>query len=129
MIPTSTGAAKAIGLVIPDLKGKLDGMAVRVPTPNVSLVDLVAETEKSTSVEEVNETFKKAALGPLKGILEFCELPLVSRDFNGNPASSIVDAQSTNVIGGNLVKVLSWYDNEWGYSNRLLDLVKYVVAR
>jgi len=129
MIPTTTGAAKAVGLVLPQLKGKLDGMAVRVPTPNVSLVDLVAQTEKSTSVDEVNETFKKAALGPLKGILEFCELPLVSRDFNGNPASSIVDAQSTNVIGGNLVKVLSWYDNEWGYSNRLLDLVKYVVAR
>jgi len=129
MIPTTTGAAKAVGLVLPQLKGKLDGMAVRVPTPNVSLIDLVAETEKPTSVEEVNAALKQAAEGPLRGILEFCELPLVSRDFNGNPHSSILDAQSTNVIGGNLVKVLSWYDNEWGYSNRLLDLVRYVSAR
>jgi glyceraldehyde 3-phosphate dehydrogenase len=129
MIPTTTGAAKAVGLVLPELKGKLDGMAVRVPTPNVSLVDLVAETARETSVEEVNSVLRKAAEGPLKGILEYCETPLVSRDFNGNPASSVVDAQSTNVIGGNLVKVLSWYDNEWGYSNRLLNLVQYIAAR
>jgi glyceraldehyde 3-phosphate dehydrogenase len=126
MIPTSTGAAKAVGLVLPQLKGKLDGMAVRVPTPNVSLIDLVVETEKQTTVAEVNAVMKKAAEGPLKGILEYCELPLVSRDFNGNPASSIIDSLTTNVIGGNMVKVISWYDNEWGYSNRLLDLVRYV---
>jgi glyceraldehyde 3-phosphate dehydrogenase len=126
MIPTTTGAAKAVSLVLPELKGKLDGMAVRVPTPNVSVVDLVVETERQTSAEEVNAAFKKAAEGPLKGILEFCEQPLVSRDFNGNPASSIVDAEITSVIGGNMVKVLSWYDNEWGYSNRLLDLTRYM---
>jgi glyceraldehyde 3-phosphate dehydrogenase len=129
MIPTTTGAAKAVSLVLPQLKGKLDGLAVRVPTPNVSLVDLVVETEKSTSVEEVNAALKKAAEGPLRGILEYCDLPLVSRDFNGNPASSIVDSLTTSVISGNMVKVLSWYDNEWGYSNRILDLVKYVAAR
>jgi glyceraldehyde 3-phosphate dehydrogenase len=126
MIPTTTGAAKAVSLVLPELKGKLDGMAVRVPTPNVSVVDLVVETERQTTVEEVNAAFKKAAEGPLRGILEFCEQPLVSRDFNGNPASSIVDAEITSVIGGNMVKVLSWYDNEWGYSNRLLDLTRYM---
>jgi glyceraldehyde 3-phosphate dehydrogenase len=129
MIPTTTGAAKAVGLVLPQLKGKLDGMAVRVPTPNVSLIDLVVETERQTSIDEVNAAFKQAADGPLKGILEYCELPLVSRDFNGNPASSIIDAQTTNVIGGNMVKVISWYDNEWGYSNRLLDLVRYVARK
>jgi glyceraldehyde 3-phosphate dehydrogenase len=129
MIPTTTGAAKAVALVLPQLKGKLDGMAVRVPTPNVSLVDLVVETEKATSAEAVNATFKKAAEGPLKGILDYCELSLVSIDFNGNPASSTIDAQSTTVIGGSMVKVLSWYDNEWGYSNRIVDLAKYIVAR
>ncbi len=129
MIPTTTGAAKAVALVLPQLKGKLDGMAVRVPTPNVSLVDLVVQTEKKTSVEGVNAVMKKAAEGPLKGILQYCELPLVSHDFNGNPASSIVDALSTAVIEGSMVKVLSWYDNEWGYSNRLLDLVKYVAGK
>jgi glyceraldehyde 3-phosphate dehydrogenase len=129
MIPTTTGAAKAVGLVLPQLKGKLDGMAVRVPTPNVSLIDLVVETERQTSIDEVNAALKQAADGPLKGILEYCELPLVSRDFNGNPASSIIDAQTTNVIGGNMVKVISWYDNEWGYSNRLLDLVRYVARK
>ena len=129
MIPTTTGAAKAVGLVLPQLKGKLDGMAVRVPTPNVSLIDLVVETEKQTTVEEVNAALKAAAEGPLKGILEYCDAPLVSRDFNGNPASSIIDALTTNVIGGNLVKVISWYDNEWGYSNRLLDLVRYVARK
>jgi len=129
MIPTTTGAAKAVSLVLPSLKGKLDGLAVRVPTPNVSLVDLVVETEKSTTVEEVNAALKKAADGPLKGILDYCEAPLVSCDFNGSPASSTVDAESTNVIGGNMVKVMSWYDNEWGYSNRVLDLVSYIASK
>ncbi|MEJ2197015.1 MAG: type I glyceraldehyde-3-phosphate dehydrogenase [Desulfuromonadales bacterium] len=124
MIPTTTGAAKAVSLVLPELKGKLDGLAVRVPTPNVSLVDLVVETEKTTSVEEVNAALKTAANGSLKGILDFCETPLVSIDFNGNPASSSVDAATTSVIAGNMVKVMSWYDNEWGYSNRIVDLVK-----
>jgi glyceraldehyde 3-phosphate dehydrogenase len=127
MIPTTTGAAKAVSLVLPQLKGKLDGLAVRVPTPNVSLVDLVVTTEKDTSAAEVNAAFKAAAGGPLQGILEFCELPLVSRDFNGNPASSIVDGQTTTVIGGNMVKVMAWYDNEWGYSNRVVDLVGYLI--
>jgi glyceraldehyde 3-phosphate dehydrogenase len=129
MIPTSTGAAKAVSLVLPSLKGKLDGMAVRVPTPNVSLIDLVVETEKNTSAEEVNAALKKAAEGPLKGILEFCEVPLVSKDFNGNSASSIIDAPYTSVIGGNMVKIMSWYDNEWGYSNRLLDLTSLVAKK
>lgn len=123
MIPTTTGAAKAVALVLPELKGKLDGLAVRVPTPNVSLVDLVVETEKATSIEEVNGALKAAAEGPLKGILNFCEEPLVSIDFNGNPASSSVDAATTSVIQGTMVKVMSWYDNEWGYSNRVVDLV------
>ncbi len=129
MIPTTTGAAKAVSLVLPQLKGKLDGLAVRVPTPNVSLVDLVVTTEKETSVAAVNAALKAAANGPLKGILEFCELPLVSKDFNGNPASSIVDAMTTTVIGGNMVKVMSWYDNEWGYSNRVVDLVTFLVKK
>jgi glyceraldehyde 3-phosphate dehydrogenase len=124
MIPTTTGAAKAVALVLPELKGKLDGLAVRVPTPNVSLVDLVVETEKSTSVEEVNAALQAAADGPLKGILAYCEAPLVSCDFNGDPSSSTVDAATTTVIGGTMVKVMSWYDNEWGYSNRIVDLVK-----
>jgi len=128
MIPTTTGAAKAVTLVLPELKGKLDGMAVRVPTPNVSLIDLVVETEKSTSVDEVNSVMKQSAEGPLRGILEYCELPLVSRDFNGNPASSVIDAPFTAVMEGNMVKVLSWYDNEWGYSNRLFDLARFIAA-
>ncbi len=126
MIPTTTGAAKAVSLVLPELKGKLDGLAVRVPTPNVSLVDLVVETEKATTVEDVNAALKAAAEGPLKGILAYCEEPLVSIDFNGNPASSSIDAATTSVIGGTMVKVMSWYDNEWGYSNRIVDLVKLV---
>ncbi len=129
LIPTTTGAAKAVSLVLPELKGKLDGMAIRVPTPNVSLIDVVVETEKETSAEEVNAALQRASNEELKGILDYCELPLVSRDFNGNPASSTVDALSTSVIGGNLVKVLSWYDNEWGYSNRVLDLVTYLARR
>ncbi len=126
MIPTTTGAAKAVSLVLPELKGKLDGMAVRVPTPNVSVVDLVVETEKATSIEEVNAAMKAAADGEMKGILDYIDLPLVSVDFNGSPASSSLDSKTTNVIGGNMVKVLTWYDNEWGYSNRVFDLVRYI---
>ena len=123
MIPTSTGAAKAVGLVLPHLQGKLDGLAVRVPTPNVSLVDLVAELKKPATVEEINAAMKNAASGPLKGILEYCDLPLVSSDFNGNDASSIFDAGNTRVIDGNMAKVFAWYDNEWGYSCRVVDLI------
>ncbi|MBD1399120.1 type I glyceraldehyde-3-phosphate dehydrogenase [Pelovirga terrestris] len=129
MIPTTTGAARVTSLVLPALKGKLDGMAIRVPTPNVSLVDLVVETEKETSIEEVNRAMKKASENELKGILDYCELPLVSRDFNGSPASSTLDALNTNVIGGKMVKVLTWYDNEWGYSHRVVDLVNYVAKK
>lgn len=126
IIPTTTGAAKATALVLPQLKGKLEGMAIRVPTPNVSLVDLVVETEKSTSIDEVNAAMLKASENGLKGILDYCDLPLVSRDFNGSPASSTFDSLITNVLGGNMVKVLTWYDNEWGYSNRVFDLVRYI---
>ncbi len=129
MIPTTTGAAKAVGLVLPELKGKLDGYAMRVPTPDVSVVDLVALTEKSTTTEEVNAAFKKAAAGPLKGILLYSEEELVSKDYTGNQYSSIVDAGFTKVIDGNLVKVVAWYDNEWGYSCRVRDLVKFVAAK
>ena len=126
-IPTTTGAAKAIGLVIPDLKGKIDGIAIRVPTPNVSLVDLVAVINKPTTAEEVNAALKEAANGELKGILDYTEEPLVSVDFMANSHSSIVDGLSTKVIDGTLVKVLAWYDNEWGYSCRLADLIKFVM--
>jgi glyceraldehyde 3-phosphate dehydrogenase len=126
MIPTTTGAAAAVSLVLPELKGKLDGMAIRVPTPNVSIVDLVAELERDVTKEEVNNALKEAAEGSLKGILGVCEDLLVSSDFNGNPLSSIVDAACTNVISGNMVKVLSWYDNEWGYSNRIKDLIEMI---
>ncbi len=129
IIPTTTGAAKALGLVLPDLKGKMDGCSMRVPTPNVSLVDLVVFTEKATTVEEVNAALKKAAEGPLKGILEFCTDELVSIDFRGNPRSSIVDAGFTKVIDGNCVKVTAWYDNEWGYSCRVRDLINFVAKR
>ncbi len=129
MIPTSTGAAKAVALVIPELKGKFDGISVRVPTPNVSLVDVVMNVEKETSTEEVNQTLKAAANGPLKGILAFSEEPLVSIDFKGNSNSSIVDAENTKVIGGTCVKVLAWYDNEWGYSCRVRDLVKFIAEK
>jgi glyceraldehyde 3-phosphate dehydrogenase len=129
IIPTSTGAAKAIGLVLPELKGKLDGISLRVPTPNVSVVDLTAEIEKSTTKAEINEVMKAAAEGPLKGILQFSEEPLVSIDFRGNPHSSILDAPYTAVLEGNLVKLLSWYDNEWGYSSRVVDLVAYLVEK
>jgi glyceraldehyde 3-phosphate dehydrogenase len=129
MIPTSTGAAKAVALVLPELKGKFDGIAVRVPTPNVSLVDVVIETEKPTTTEEVNAALKNAANEELNGILAFETEPLVSTDFRKNSNSSIVDAEYTKVIGGNMVKILSWYDNEWGYSCRVRDLVKYLGSR
>ena len=128
-IPTSTGAAKAVGLVLPALQGKMHGLAIRVPTANVSLVDLVAETERVVTVEEVNAALRKAADGELKGILGFCEEPLVSVDFCGNSLSSIVDGLSTSVVDGTLIKVLSWYDNEWGYSSRIHDLVKFIASR
>ncbi len=129
MIPTSTGAARAVSLVLPELKGKLDGLAVRVPVPTVSLVDLVAEVERPITAEELNAAFKEAANGRLKGILEFCEEECVSVDFKANPHSSIIDAPSTKVIGGNLVKVLSWYDNEWGFSSRMKDLILYMASK
>ena len=129
MIPTSTGAAKAVALVMPELKGKFDGISVRVPTPNVSLVDVVMEVERETNKDEVNKALKDAANEQLHGILAFSEEPLVSVDFRKNPNSSIVDADYTKVIGGNLVKVLSWYDNEWGYSCRVRDLIKYIARQ
>jgi len=129
IIPTSTGAARAVTLVMPELAGKLDGIALRVPTPTVSICDFVADLSKKVTVEEVNKTFKAAASGPLKGILEYCDEPLVSIDFKGNPASSIVDAENTMVIDGSMVKVLSWYDNEWGYSNRVVDLISLMVNK
>ena len=127
MIPTSTGAAKAIGLVLPELKGKLDGVAIRVPTPDVSLVDLTVRTAKPLSTQSANEALKTAANGPLKGILQFCDEELVSADFLHNPHSSIVDGPLTNAIGDRLVKVFSWYDNEWGFSCRLRDVIKLVM--
>ena len=129
MIPTTTGAAKAVALVLPELKGKLNGMAVRVPTPNVSLVDLVAELDKEVTAEDVNAALKAAAEGELKGILQYSEEPLVSKDYNGDPHSSSVDALSTMVMEGNLVKVVSWYDNEIGYSTRVVDLVEYLASK
>lgn len=129
MIPTTTGAAKATSLVIPEVEGKMDGMAIRIPTSNVSLVDLTVEVEKTTNPDEVVEAFREAAQGTLEGILHVSEEPLVSVDFTGHPASSIVDAPSTAVMGGNLVKVLAWYDNEWGYSERVVDLVRFVGDR
>jgi glyceraldehyde 3-phosphate dehydrogenase len=129
MIPTSTGAAKAVALVLPELKGKFDGISVRVPTPNVSLVDVVMEVERETTTDEVNTALKNAANEELRGILAFSEEPLVSVDFRKNDNSSIVDAEYTKVIGGNLVKVLSWYDNEWGYSCRVRDLIKFIAGK
>ena len=129
MIPTSTGAAKAIGLVIPELKGKLDGYSMRVPTPDVSVVDLAAITSRDVTAEEVNAALKKAAEGPLKGILAYTEDPVVSSDMLHNPASSIVDSLMTKVLGGNLLKVVAWYDNEWGYSCRVVDLVAFLVKK
>jgi glyceraldehyde 3-phosphate dehydrogenase len=129
MIPTSTGAAKAVALVLPELKGKLNGMAIRVPTPNVSVVDLVAELDREVTADEVNTALKAAAEGPLKGILAYNELPLVSTDYNGAKVSSTIDALSTMVLEGNMVKVLSWYDNEVGYSSRVVDLVDYLAKK
>jgi glyceraldehyde 3-phosphate dehydrogenase len=127
MIPTTTGAARAIAEVIPEVKGKLDGMAIRVPTPNVSVVDFVVNLVKSTSKEELNNMFKRYAEGPMKGILACTEEELVSCDFNGDPHSSTVDLQSTTVVGGKMAKILSWYDNEWGFSNRISDLISFVM--
>lgn len=129
MIPTSTGAARMIGKIFPELDGKIDGLAVRVPTPNVSLVDLVANVSEATTVERVNEALRQAAAGPLKGILSVCDEPLVSADFNGDPHSSIVDSLSTNVLGDHFVKVLSWYDNETGFSNRMVELAELVARK
>ena len=129
MIPTSTGAAKAIYLAIPELKGKLDGVAIRVPTPNVSIVDLTVELQKPASADDVNAAFRQAAGGPMKGILSVSEEELVSVDFRGNPHSSIVDAPLTKVVDGNLVKVFSWYDNEWGFSNRMKDLLHFMADK
>ena len=129
IIPTTTGAAKAIGLVLPALKGKLDGISLRVPTPNVSIVDLTADVEKSTSKEEVNAAMKAAAEGPLKGLLQYSTEPLVSIDFRGNPHSSILDADYTAVIDGNMVKLMAWYDNEWGYSSRMVDLIRFIAEK
>jgi glyceraldehyde 3-phosphate dehydrogenase len=129
IIPTTTGAAKAVTIVIPELKGRIHGMAFRVPTATVSVVDFVAELGRAVTAEEVNQAFKAAAEGPLTGILEYCQEPLVSSDFKGNPRSSILDALSTMVIEGNLIKVLAWYDNEWGYSCRLGDLATYISAK
>jgi glyceraldehyde 3-phosphate dehydrogenase len=129
MIPTTTGAAKAVALVLPELAGKLNGLAVRVPTPNVSLIDFVVNLTRPTSKEEVNAKLLEASVGKLRGYLEYTELPLVSHDFNGNPASSIVDGLSTMLLGDKMVKVLAWYDNEWGYSNRIIDLAGHIAAQ
>ena len=129
MIPSSTGAAKTVGVVFPELKGKIDGTAIRVPTPNVSIVDLSCQVEKETTVDEVNAAFKAAAEGPLKGILQYNTELLVSRDFNGNPHSSIFDSTMTAVVDQYLVKAFGWYDNEWGYSNRVVDLIEYVAKK
>ncbi|MDH4068380.1 MAG: type I glyceraldehyde-3-phosphate dehydrogenase [Dehalococcoidia bacterium] len=129
IIPTTTGAAKVIGVVIPELQGKLHGISLRVPVSVVSVIDFVADLKKQVSAEEINQAFRKAADGELKGILEYCDQPLVSSDFKGNPASSIFDALSTMVIDGNLIKVLAWYDNEWGYSCRLADLTAYIIKK
>ena len=129
IIPTTTGAAKAIGMVLPNLDGKLDGLAMRVPVPDGSVVDLVAELEKDTTVEEVNSVMKIASENEMKGFIEYSSVPLVSSDIIGNPASSIIDASSTQLLGDNFVKLVAWYDNEWGYSNRIVDLVKHVIKK
>jgi glyceraldehyde 3-phosphate dehydrogenase len=129
MIPTTTGAAKAIGLVMPELNGKLDGYSMRVPTPDVSVVDLVAITARNTTADEVNNAFKAAAAGPMKGILAYTDDPVVSTDMLHNSNSSIVDGQMTKVLDGNLLKVISWYDNEWGYSCRVVDLVAFLTEK
>jgi glyceraldehyde 3-phosphate dehydrogenase len=129
MIPTSTGAAKALGLVLPELSGKLNGMAIRVPTPNVSIVDLVVELSKSATAEEVNQSLQEASQNALAGIMEFSDLPLVSKDYNGNPHSAVVDGPLTMAMGDNMVKVIAWYDNEWAYSCRVVDAVCYMAAK
>src|SRR2546430_982246 len=129
MVPTSTGAAKALHLVLPQLKGKLDGMAIRVPTPNVSLVDLTVETEKDCDTASVNAAFRRAAQGPLKGILDYSEAPIVSVDLNDDPHSATLDAPLTTVMEHRMVKVIAWYDNEWGYSCRVRDLIKFIAAK
>ena len=129
MIPTSTGAAKAIGAVLPQLKGKMDGYAMRVPTPDVSITDLTCELEKATTIADINAAFKKAASGAMSHILEYSEAPLVSSDFVGNPKSCIFDPELTKVIDGNFIKVLGWYDNEWGYSNRVVDLIEFIAQK
>ena len=129
IIPTTTGAAKALALVIPELKGRFDGFSLRVPTPTVSVVDFTATVSRDTTVDELNDAFREAAAGPMKGILGVSDEPLVSMDFKGDCRSSIIDAESTMVLGGNMVKVIAWYDNEWGYSCRIADLVAFVAAR
>jgi glyceraldehyde 3-phosphate dehydrogenase len=129
IIPTTTGAAKATALVLPELKGKIDGIAIRVPTPDVSLTELAVEVERGTTIDEVNAAFRAAADGPLNGILDYTDVPLVSSDYIGNPHSCILDSLSTNVIDGTMVKVSGWYDNEWGYSSRCVDLLRFVGAR
>jgi glyceraldehyde 3-phosphate dehydrogenase len=129
IIPSTTGAAKAVSLVLPELKGKLNGMSFRVPTPNVSVTDLVAEVSRNVTVDEVNAALKDAANGRLKGIMNYSDEPLVSSDFNGDPASSTIDSLSTMVVEGNMVKVVSWYDNEWGYSNRVVDLAAFIASK
>ena len=129
MIPSTTGAAKTVGVVFPELKGRIDGLSIRVPTPNVSIVDLSCQVEQATAVEEVNQVFQAAAQGPMRHILQYCTDPLVSRDFNGNAHSCIFDATMTAVIDQHLVKAFGWYDNEWGYSNRVVDLLAYVAER
>ena len=129
MIPTSTGAARAVGLVLPELKGKLDGIAIRVPTSDVSVIDLVCELDREASANQIIESFRKAAEGPMAGILSVCEEPLVSIDFRGDSHSAIVDAENTRVLGGNLAKVLAWYDNEWGYAHRVVDLVRLIASK
>ena len=129
IIPTTTGAARVVGVVIPELNGKLHGIAIRVPTATVSLVDFVADLSREATAEEINAAFQRASQGELKGLLEYCEEPLVSSDFKGNPSSAIFDAPSTMVIDGNFVKVLAWYDNEWGYSCRLADLITYIAQK
>ena len=129
IIPSSTSAAKTVGVVFPELKGRIDGTSLRVPTPNVSIVDLSCQVEKPTTVEEVNAAFKAAAEGPMKRILEYNTAPLVSRDYNGDPHSSIFDATMTAVIDKQLVKTFGWYDNEWGYSNRVVDLIEYIAKK
>ncbi|HLB27646.1 MAG TPA: type I glyceraldehyde-3-phosphate dehydrogenase, partial [Dehalococcoidales bacterium] len=129
MVPTTTGAARLVGVIIPELKGKVDGLSIRVPTPTVSVVDFVAELSKPATKEQVNQAFKSAAEGALKGIVEYCEEELVSVDFKGNPASAIIDSLSTMSIGSNMVKVIAWYDNEWGYSCRLGDMAAFIAGK